>query len=832
MSLKKAILTASTLIACSLLNPLMAQEGYRKPPAAILKTLNADLPARSILSPRTDKLLLGTMIRYPTIKELSVPFYRLAGVRVTPHNKSLHGSRYLLSSLVLVDVASGQQKTLKVPAQSHLSTPQWSADGKYFAFTNDTDTGVELWVGEADTGAVRRLDKVQVNRVLDRSVTWMPDQQHLLVKLIDTKAGKEPADAEVFGPSIQESLGKAKASSTYEVRDVLKNPKDEKLFEYYGRSQLALIDVKTGQIKKLGKPDLYTKVEPAPDGQNILVQSIHRPFSYVTTYNRFPTEVAVWKTNGQGTTPIASLPLVERVPIHGVQTGPRDFQWRSNEPATLVYVEALDGGESLKKAEGRDRVMVLKAPFQGTAQEVYKADQRLLSLSWGEQKDLTLATESDEINHMIKISRIDVDGTQAQPQVLESFSEDDSYGKPGNYVYRLQSNGQKLIQQNGDRVYLNGLGGSPDGDRPFLDAMNLKTLKKERLFRSDRQHLETFIGWVGSNGKDFLTRRESSKEFPNYFVRSLTQPEGEAVTGEAQWASSSKTLTQFPNPLPELQGITKQVVKYKRADGVDLSFTLYLPPGYQKGTRLPTVMWAYPLDYSDAKVAGQVAGSPQEYTMWGFDVHLFFLLAGYAVIDDASIPVIGDTNRIYDTYLEQLVAGAEAAVNKAVELGVTDRNRIGVIGHSHGGLMTVNLLAHTDLFRAGIARSGAYNRSLTAFGFQSEARTVWEAPEVYRKVSPFFVADKIKKPLLLVHGAADANPGTETLQSEKMYEAVRGNGGTVRLVRLPFESHGYAARESIEHVVWESLQWFDTYVKNADKRDERQVSKTVPDNKG
>ncbi|HYX35253.1 MAG TPA: prolyl oligopeptidase family serine peptidase [Oligoflexus sp.] len=831
MLLSKTILTACLLISGSELTPLMAQASYQKPPAEILKTLNAELPARSFLSPRSDKMILGTPIRYPSIKELSAPYYRLAGVRVTPHNKSLHSSRFL-SGLVLVDTASGQQKTVKVPSEAHIGSLQWSADGKYFAFTNDTDKGVELWIGQADSGAVRRLDKVQVNRILDRAVVWMPDQQHLLVKLVDPNAGKEPADTEVFGPSIQESLGRTKASSTYEVRDVLKNPHDEKLFEYYGRSQLALVDVKSGSIKNLGKPALFTKVDPAPDGEHILVQSIHRPFSYVTTYNRFPTNVEVWKANGQAPARIASLPLVERVPIHGVQTGPRSFQWRGNEPATLVYVEALDGGESLKKASPRDRLMVLRAPFQGAAQEIYKTEQRLVELSWGEQKDMAVATEYDAISHMIKVSLIDIDTPQMKPQVLENFSSDDVYSNPGEFVRRAQKNGRYLIHQDGDRVFLSGQGSSPEGDRPFLDALNIKTMKKERLFRSDRGHLEHYLGWVGSSTQEFLTRRESAQEFPNYFVHKLTQVTAKAPAGEAQWSSRNKALTQFQDPLPALRGITKQIVKYKRADGVDLSFTLYLPAGHQKGTRLPTVLWAYPLDYSDAKVAGQVTGSTQEFTMPGWPLQLFFLQAGYAVIDDASIPVIGDTNKIYDNYMEQLIAGAEAAVNKAVDMGVTDRNRIGVMGHSHGGLMTVNLLAHTNMFKAGIARSGAYNRSLTAFGFQNETRTVWEAPEVYQKVSPFFVADKIKKPLLLIHGAADANPGTETMQSEKLYEAVRGNGGTVRLVRLPFESHGYQARESIEHVVWESLQWFDTYVKNPETRDDRQASQTDPENKG
>jgi dipeptidyl aminopeptidase/acylaminoacyl peptidase len=367
-------------------------------------------------------------------------------------------------------------------------------------------------------------------------------------------------------------------------------------------------------------------------------------------------------------------------------------------------------------------------------------------------------------------------------------------------------------------MFLSSAGSSPEGDRPVLDRFDLATLKTERLFQSERNAYESFAAWLDLPGRRILTRHESPKDPPNLFVRTLGQRPAGAAWDAAPAPAETRAVTHLPDATPAVRGITKRLVKYKRDDGVDLSFTLYLPPGYKEGTRLPTILWAYPLDYADAKAAGQVAGSDQRFTILGWPLQLFVLLEGYAVIDNPSLPVVGDANRIYDTYMEQLVSGARAAVDKAVELGVTDRDRIGVTGHSHGGLMTVNLLAHSDLFRAGVARSGAYNRSLTAFGFQNERRTLWEAPEVYTKVSPFFHADKVKSPLLLIHGEADVNPGTTPLQSEKLFEAIRGTGGTARLVMLPFESHGYQAMESIEHVLYEMLTWFDRYVKNAPPR--------------
>jgi dipeptidyl aminopeptidase/acylaminoacyl peptidase len=466
----------------------------------------------------------------------------------------------------------------------------------------------------------------------------------------------------------------------------------------------------------------------------------------------------------------------------------------------------------------RDRIMTQKAPFDAAPVEVLKTEQRFGGFWWGERNGLALVAEFDAIKHWTRVFMVNFDKPTAQPRLVWDMSSDERYKHPGYPVMRALPNGFHVMEQKGDAIYLAGVGASAEGDRPFLDRFDVKTLKGERLFRSEKTAYESFAGWFNLATGQFITRHESPADPPNFFVRTLGKRGPVVPPGEAEWLSASRAITHFADPTPQLRGITKRLVKYTRADGVELSFTLYLPPGYKEGTRLPAVVWAYPLDYADPQMAGQVVGSTQRFTIIGWPLQLFFLLEGYAVIDNPSLPVVGDTNTIYDTYMEQLVAGAKAAVDKAVELGVVDRDRIGVTGHSHGALMTVNLLAHSDLFRAGVARSGSYNKSLTAFGFQNERRTLWEATDVYVKVSPFFHAETIKAPLLLIHGAADANPGTVPLQSEKLYEAIRGNGGTVRLVMLPFESHGYTAMESTEDALYEMLAWFDKYVKNAPPR--------------
>ena len=645
---------------------------------------------------------------------------------------------------------------------------------------------------------------------------WMPDQKTMLVKLVPDKLGAPPAKPLVpAGPSIQETGGAQGQSSTYENRDTLGSGHDEDLFDYYAASQLALVDAASSAITLLGTPGLYDLLESAPDGRHLLVSAIHKPYSYVTTHDRFPRTVEVWDTASRDrptVQTIAKLALADRVPIHGVPLGPRDFFWRPSEPATLLWAEALDGGDWNVKVAARDKVMMLKAPFTSAAVELTRTEQRLQGISWSERPEIALVHEYDHNRHWRRTALFNVDEPQQAPRVLWDLSSEEKYANPGQPVHRQQANGFWLVRVEGDSIYLAGNGSSPDGDRPFLDRLDLKTKKSERLFRSDKDSYERFLSFRGADPRNFLTWHQSVNEPPNAYLRTLGAAQ-QAPASEAVFASSRAAVTQIADPTPAVRAIKKRLVKYKRADGLDLSFTLYTPPGYQEGTRVPTILYAYPRDYADASKAAQVTGSQATFTR--LRNYRLLLLAGYAIIDNASFPIIGDPKKAYDTYLEQLVADAKAAVDEAVRLGVADPKRIGVTGHSHGALMTVNLLAHSDLFRAGVATSGSYNKTLTPFGFQNERRSVWEAPEVYRKASPFFFADKLKTPLLIIHGADDANPGTTPLQASKLYEALRGNGGTSRLVMLPHEPHWYSAMESNEQLLFELVGWFDKYVKGA-----------------
>ena len=803
--MNKKLTTIATLLFITTL--AFSQGSYKKPPKEIMDVLNARAIPSSSVSPTADRIVMLEPLRYPPISELAQPMLRIAGLRINPNTNGQHRQQYFVS-LKLKDIADGKESAVVFPAGAQLISPQWSPDGKSIAVGNITPKGIELWIVDAVTAKARKIAGVYVNTAFG-GYSW-EDSKSLSVTLVPKMRGAAPAYQNLVPtePNIQETAGRTGAVATFQ--DLLKTPNDEKLFEYYCTSQLAMIDL-SGKVRNIGAPAIFNNADFSPDGKYILAERIERPFSYQFPFSRFPRNVEIWDMNGKTVASIVKLPLQDNLPVQGVPTGPRGYSWIPVEGSTLMWTEALDGGDPKTKAAFRDKLMVLKSPFNGSASELLKTEHRFQGRSFGERDGLMLYYDYDRDKQRRRMFATDY-RNPVSGRVISDININDRYGDPGSPVTKVMPNGTSLIRMNGPDIFLQGTGASPDGDRPFLRRMNLSTLKTEEIFRSEKDSYESFVALANDDGSQFITRRESPTDPPNLYMHMRCPPGTNCV------AVYDKKLTEFKDPAPQLRGITKELVKYKRDDGVDLSFTLYLPPGYKKGTRLPTVVWAYPQEFTDNSTAGQVSGSTRRFTQIGGISHLFYLLQGYAVLDDTSMPVVGDPLTANDTFVKQVVASAKAAIDKGVEMGVVDRDRVGVGGHSYGAFMTANLLAHCDLFRAGVARSGAYNRTLTPFGFQAERRIFWEAPEIYTKLSPFFYADKINEPLLMIHGEADNNQGTFPIQSERLYAAISGTGGTARLVMLPLESHGYSAQESTEHTLYEMVQWFDKYVKNAKPR--------------
>jgi dipeptidyl aminopeptidase/acylaminoacyl peptidase len=787
-----------------------AQSVYQKPPKEIMDVLDAPASPLTSISPAKDKIALLEPLRYPPITELAQPMLRLAGLRINPNTTGQHRQFYYVK-VTLKNVADGKETPVALPAGAQIISPAWSADGKYIAVGNVTPTGIDLWIIETATARAKMIKNLKVNTAFG-SWQWMPDQKTLLVNAVAKNRGVAPPYQNITptGPNIQEGAGRGGAAQTFQ--DLLRSPTDEALFDYYATSQLATVEAAGAKvISEIGQPAIFETVSPSPDGRNILVARIQKPYSYLYPYFRFPKEVEVWDAQGKMVYKLASVPLQDKIPVQGVQVEPRGYGWIPTEAATLMWAEALDSGDPRTKITPRDKVLKLAAPFGGQPEEVVRTEQRYSGRTFGETAGTMFVYDFNRDTQRRRIYMLDY-RAKSTPKLISDLNVNDRYNDIGNFVTKRLPNGFAVVQQDGDNVFLTAEGATPEGDRPFLRRFNLQTLKAEDIFRSRNDDYESFVAFADEKGRNFFTRKESIAVPPNLILNYRCDPKLTCLPGPP------KQITDFKDTTPQLRGIKKQLVKYKRADGVDLSFTLYLPPNYKEGTRLPTVVWAYPLEFTDASTAGQVSGSTNRFTQIGGISHLFLLLEGYAILDDTTMPVVGDPETVNDTFIKQIVDSAKAAIDKGVEMGVVDPERVGVGGHSYGAFMTANLLAHSDLFRAGIARSGAYNRTLTPFGFQSERRTFWEAPDLYAKVSPFFFANKINEPLLLIHGEADNNQGTFPIQSERLYAAIRGNGGTARLVMLPLEAHGYSAKESTEHTLWEMINWFDKYVKNAPPR--------------
>ncbi|MBP7569064.1 MAG: S9 family peptidase [Acidobacteria bacterium] len=773
-----------------------AESRYQLPPKVIVDILDArPLPA-VIVSPSRQQLALLDRPSMPSIAELSQPMLRLAGTRINPATNGPQRSQGI-TGITLKSIADGKDTPVVVPPEPRLDPIGFSPGGRRLAFTQTRPGGIELWVADTATGQAKAVTVAALNATLGPPCQWVDDNS-LLCEFVVASRGAAPKPPDVpTGPNVQENEGKAAPVATYE--DLLKSAHDEALFEYYFTGQLAFVDAATGRRTPVGSPGTFDEVIVSPDGQHLIVARLKRPFSRLVPARGFPKDVEIWSRTGRLEKRIASLPAAESVPMLGVPTGPRAYQWNQSAPATAVWVEALDEGNLRNQVPKRDRVMTVEAPFSGDPAEWLRLDHRFAGLSWTE--DGTALVSEFERGKRMRTTWA-VPAGSSHPRRLWQVSAEDRYRDPGTPIV-VQKGGARLIQQSGGAVFLAGAGASPKGDFPFLDRFDLATGNTERLFQAQGESYEAIVAVLDGDAKTLLTRYETAKEPPNYFVCTR-------ATGER------RALTRFTDPAPQLAGVERRFLTYPRKDGVQLSATLYLPPGYKEGQRLPVVMWAYPREFTDPALAGQVSGSPYRFNTYAGASHLFFLTQGYAVLDNPTMPIVGPGETANDTYVEQLVASAQAAVDEVVEIGVGDRDRIGVGGHSYGAFMTANLLAHSRLFKAGIARSGAYNRSLTPFGFQSERRTFWEVPEVYAAMSPFWFAHKVKDPILLIHGEADNNSGTFPIQSERFYMALKGHGATVRYVTLPNESHGYAARESVLHALAEMIGWFDRYVKGGE----------------
>lgn len=803
----------SVLVFWTLNTSAQQNLGYQTPHKSIMDLIDVDLPPSTYMDTDKNYMLLLSRNQYKTIEELSQQELRLAGLRIDP--KTNIGSRTTYFNKI--QIKSLKKKNAKtnlvkgLPANPRITNFSWSPDQSKMAFTNTTSDGVELWVMDIAKAEAKKISDATINANLRYAINWFEDGTALLVKmlpenrkpLIDTKISVPS------GPTISVNDGKKAQNRTYQ--DLLKNKNDEFNFEQLALSKLVKVSL-DGKISKWLPADMYNMVRFSPDGNYVMISTVEKPFSYLVPYRRFPSKTSIYTKDGQLVNTINEVPLIEDLPkgFMSVRTGRRSLDWRDDKAAILIYAEALDGGDANIEAEYRDQVFQLEAPYNGQAKPLIKTKNRYRYIDWATDQTAIAHDYWWNTRNTKSYSFNPSDVTQA-PKIIVDRSYQDRYSDPGDFVTTRNKYGSSVLALKDGAAYRLGDGYSDKGQFPFLDKYDLKTQKTTRVYQSNfTDKVESLTDYDVKKNK-LLVRIESPSEYPNYSFRDLKD-------------QSLTPITAYENPYKGIQNVQKELLKYKRADGVELSGTLYFPLDYDKTKKYPMILWAYPREFKDKSSANQNTQNPNEFTYpyWGSPI--YWVTRGYVVLDDASFPIIGEgENEPNDSFRSQLVANAKAAIDAVDKKGIIDRNRVAVGGHSYGAFMVANLLSHSDLFAAGIARSGAYNRTLTPFGFQSEERNYWEAPKVYNTMSPFMHADKMKSALLLIHGEADNNSGTYPMQSERYFNALKGLGANVRLVMLPKESHGYRAKESILHMLWEQDQWLEKHCKNKGAKDNKEL---------
>lgn len=779
---------------------------YQKPSKEILDLADYERAPSVSMDTKKEYMLLSYRNTYKTLDELNQEEMRLGGLRINPITNISSTVTYINNLKVRKIKDKNETQVTGLPQNPKISNISWSPDEKKLAFTHTTATGVELWVLDIASAKAIRLTEATVNANMGSPYSWYRDNQNLLVRmlpknrpaLIDSKKDLPK------GPTVSTSDGSKSQNRTYQ--DLLKNKTDETNFETLVSSELYKIDL-SGKASLYKSADLYAGEGFSPDGNYIMITTIQKPFSYIVPLSRFPMKSVVYDLTGKEIKVVNEVPLSEIMPkgFMATRKGKRSMGWRSDAPATLYFVEALDGGDPANKVDFRDEVFLWQAPFTSNPTSLVKTVQRYGGIVWGNNTTAILYDQWYDTRNE-KTYLFNPSNPGQAPKVIFDRNSQDIYSDPGSFETIKNQYGRQVLALENDNAFLVGEGHTKNGQFPFIDEFNIKTFKTKRLYQSAYKDKKESIFSIEDFKKgDVLVQIQSKSEYPNYYFRNIKKK------------NELTQITNFKNPFESIKNVHKEVIKYKRKDGVELSGTLYLPVGYdmKKKEKLPLLIWAYPEEYKDKNSAGQSSQNPNEFTFPNYGSFVYWVAKGYVVLDDASFPIIGEgSTEPNDTFITQLVDNAAAAIDAVDKLGYINRKKVAVGGHSYGAFMTANLLTHSDLFACGIARSGAYNRTLTPFGFQSEQRNYWEVPEVYNTMSPFMTADKMKTPLLLVHGDADNNPGTFTLQSERYFQALKGLGAPVRLLLLPKESHGYAAKENILHLLWEQDQFLEKHLKN------------------
>jgi dipeptidyl aminopeptidase/acylaminoacyl peptidase len=783
-----------------------AQENvnYQKPSAEILALADYQRAPSVSMDTKKEFMLLSYRNTYKSLDELNQEELRLAGLRINPVTNISSTVNYINNLKIRKISSKNEIQVSGLPENPKLTNITWSPNDKKIAFTHTTAKGVELWIIDVLSANAKKIFGESLNANMGSPYFWINDESLMIKTLPKNKPELIDSKKDLpKGPTVSTSDGSKSQNRTYQ--DLLKNKTDEINFEIIATSELYKIDL-NGTTQLYKSADIYASESLSPDKNYIMLTTISKPYSYIVPLSRFPQKSVVYDSNGKELKIVNEVPLTEVMPkgFSSVRKGKRSMNWRNDKPASLSYVVALDEGDQSVQTEFRDEIFSWDAPFSANPTSILKTKQRYGGIIWGNESN-ALAFDSWYDTRNTKTYLFNP--SNGNSKIIADRNSQDIYSDPGNFETKKNQFNRYTLAIENNKMYLIGDGFTKEGQFPFVDEFDLNSLKTKRLYTSNyKDKKEDLLSIEDFKKGDVLVMIQSKSEYPNYYFRNIKSK------------NKLTQITNFENPFTSISNVYKEVIKYKRNDGVELSGTLYLPANYdrvKKTEKLPLLIWAYPEEFKDKNSASQNSKNPNEFTFPNYGSFIYWVSKGYAVLDDASFPIIGEEKQEpNDTFIPQLVANGEAAINAVDQLGYINRKKVAVGGHSYGAFMTANLLTHSNLFTCGIARSGAYNRTLTPFGFQSEQRNYWDVPEIYNGMSPFMNADKMKTPLLLVHGEADNNPGTFTLQTERYFQALKNLGAPVRMVILPKESHGYAAKENILHLLWEQDQFLEKYLKN------------------
>jgi len=813
---------------------------YMQPPKEIVEIISAKpLPEVAFSNDYKKAVISGKESSMSELSYIAGSEFRVAGLRID--NNFSNTRQQFSNELSILDVESGSiNQVTGLPQNAKISNIDWSPSGKYFCFINNTPQKLELWRVDAVTAVSEKLNTLKLNAVLSEPYSFLDDER-IMYKCVPDNAGLRPESQPIpQGPVVQEHKGAGRSART--SPDMIASYYDEQVFDYYATSQLALFSSAGNTI--VGKPALYRSLSLSPNKEYMIVTTEQKPYSYQRGHQSYPYRTEVWNIKGEFVkmledNKVGNLSMRPdedfaddtamqdsvRTPKRGMKES--NWRWRSDLPQTLVWNESeaasrggRDGGnrpadfvDTVKSDAPKQKTFIYQqdAPFTSEKTILLKSEGRVDNLVWCNKTFALFTTTDSKAKLRNTFSFVPCDTTVNPRLLISQTTELDTignfpvFGRP--YMVNNQF-GEKILytDEKNSLFYLtDSKRRDSEGDNFwFIDKIDTKTAKIENVWTGKAPFLETVEAITDFKKLKFISRKESNTDVPNYFLVDIK-------------GKKSRQLTNFHDPYPSIQKMQRRFVSYKRADGLTLTANLYLPENYDptKQGKLPVFMWGYPYEYKTRALAEKRRAARYAFARPGYSSPLYWATQGYAVLDDFAVPIVAENKKKEpnDRFIKELVMDAEAAINYLDSIGVGDKERVAVGGHSYGAFMTANLLAHTKLFKAGIARSGAYNRSLTPFGFQSESRNYWKAQSLYNQMSPFNYADSLKTPILLIHGQLDNNQGTFPVQSERLYHALAGLGGTVRYVQLPFEAHRYSAKESVLHVLYETHRWLEKYLK-------------------